>query len=473
MTEGTYKHPKYGWTVALSHGWAAASDDLEQATFVPPGDLTEASPRLQVVVQDLTTSPMTQSEFTEVCLFHLRRIKEGIEAKETTLAGLRADVVEFTASDAGGPPTTIRQSWVVKDSVALVATYSALEGHFAAHSEAADALLASLSLDGAHTVSYVDHSAVLYMVPQYDAEHLLVVRVPATWASEPMQRSPSGSATQFAFRGPLTERPGEPAVLMKLLVSVATVPLGTTLAAYTELVQRQLQEIRAVGTPISGAELGGREARRVCFRTDLLREGRRFWQVWTVNGRDAVTLTFVEAADDEETRPMRVFERIEETFAFVRPEDEVSTHVLYENLEHSVSMLFPDCYAPCEGFLGSLVTFISKRNKVPQFQSTLGILVKSRGTFTLPELCSVLREQILDQPGSELESSKDIVLGGNPAMLSQYSVINEGLPGKFAQWVSIVGERAVVLNFTAEKESFEDVICRDGIERCVNSFRFF
>jgi serine/threonine-protein kinase len=86
---------------------------------------------VNVLVRDMSDYPITFENFTTVNLQLLEQLTLGsftlITSTQTTLAGNEAHKIVYTLGSNGYPTMKLMQVWTVKDDVAYVITYTALD----------------------------------------------------------------------------------------------------------------------------------------------------------------------------------------------------------------------------------------------------------------------------------------------------------------------------------------------------------
>eukprot|EP01105_Mastigella_eilhardi_P024777 TRINITY_DN6535_c0_g1_i4.p1 TRINITY_DN6535_c0_g1~~TRINITY_DN6535_c0_g1_i4.p1 ORF type:complete len:427 (+),score=117.64 TRINITY_DN6535_c0_g1_i4:33-1283(+) len=317
---------------ALRERLAAQHADTAQGT-TPEEDVL---PKLVVLVQDLTSNPMSLADFTMVSKYHLETVvKHEVEVVPQQLGGLPGSRTQYFSQEPLGL-FGFCQAWTIKDDRAYVVTFSARaddesRGQFHELLPLFAQCLAGFSLE--HTARLYKSLCASMLLTQYvNLQHLVGVRVPSTWERKEWRRE-EGTVAEFRTVTALTTDPAEVPVLLKLTITVCgAAPAGTptqkqqplTLDAYSRLVESQLAQIGVSQLRVTDyAFCDGHPGHLALFDTTLLKEGTQFAQAWGVRGRRAFAFTCASSCGSDDRRPLPIFERILSTVRFLSPDDDV------------------------------------------------------------------------------------------------------------------------------------------------------
>jgi len=157
------------------------------------------------------------------------------------------------------------------------------------------------------------------------------------------------------------------------------------------------------------------------------------------------------------------------------PEPELTKDFLtYENPTHGIRIKYPKDWTMQEGFMGTVVVFLSpKADASDVFQENLNVGVEdlSGVSITLDEYT----ELTIDQMGqfitdfTVIESGKT-TLAGNPAYKIVYTGSQAQYSIKWMQIWAIKDDKAYLITYTAETDSFSDFL--EIVEAMISSFEF-
>ena len=498
-----YKHEESGFEIKPPAGWYLTAEDKGTAVFA--ASEKEDSAQLNVILQQVGPD-MTLQDFTSMSKSQLEdRTGIPILTRNEALAGMDGVRCEYMISnpysDSDDDARGIYQAWCLYHGVAFIITFTAaLQGTnkcgyrdlFSAAKRAID----SFSLENA-TVSFQNFYSTVFLYRRKLPPGMgAAIYLPASWtASQEVRKSAffpekePQEIAHFEFNGKLDEDPDSLPLCMRLTVTADRLPDGVTLDRYTDMVYRQLRMIRAQSVSLLRRKfvLGGLPADFCIFETrDVVREGGRFFHMWTVKDRRAYVLALaISSTDPDEKRPFEMFARIAANFAFDGDKERAeATRKLgvYENFEKRFGICFPESFSGKDNYMGNTVSFFSKdaMSAVADVTTTtLNVIFEELGSenVTLDNLCETLKSQIDGQGSCRIvnEIMSDYKILGAPVKCISYILEIDSECLKFVQYASIAKESsyAVVISFGSDENRFEAEFRKLGIEKCINSVYVF
>ncbi len=152
----TMSLPWYGISVQYPSTWTADTNAVEEGNVVlagmilGPAGTNGARPNLNVVVEDLSTAPLTLNQYTEEALQKERAFfsEMTITSRDrTTVAGFAADRVRFDAVFAG-VPLRYEQVWFLRGPQVIVWTFTDQPGTFESNVAVFRGVLETLTVSG-------------------------------------------------------------------------------------------------------------------------------------------------------------------------------------------------------------------------------------------------------------------------------------------------------------------------------------
>lgn len=499
-----YKHGESGFEICPPAGWYLTAEDKGTAVFGSSDKMDCA--QLNIILQQVGPD-MTLQDFTAVSKSQLEdRVGISVHLRNEALAGMAGARCEYMVtnpySDSDEDTRGIYQAWCLYRGVAFILTFTAaLEstdgcGYRKLFGVAKKAI-ESFSLEHA-TVDYQNFYSTVFLYKRKLPPGMgASIYVPASWtASQEVRKSAFGhdkeaqEIAHFEFNGKLDEDPDSLPLCMRLTVTADRLPGEVTLDKYSDMVYRQLGIMRAQNVSLLRRKftLGGLPADFCIFETkDVVREGARFFHMWTVKDRRAYVLALaITSADPDERRPFEMFTRIAANFTFDGDKERAEATrklAVYENFEKRFGICFPESFSGKDNYMGNTVSFFTKdamtATTSDETTTTLNVIFEELDseTVTLDKLCETLKGQIDVQGNCRIvnEIMSDYKILGAPVKCISYILEVESECLKFVQYASIAKESscAVVISFGSDENRFEAEFRKLGIEKCINSVYVF
>jgi len=461
----SYENPLLGIKMSYPATWTR-QDNIAGAvvSFSPSADDSVNTPSLNIVIQDLTSNPLSLDDFTTVSLYQMEQMLSDVKDMSvlaTNLAGNPGKNITYITT-LQGTTLKFRQVFTLKDDVAYIITFSAPYNSHDNFTQTIEACIKTFTLITKRGVGSV------CLAPFLNKPYSYFIRIPKGWERQEFK---NGAVQRFDFKkGGVSQ--------VTLIVNVDYFPQNS-LEVYSNIVKSQISQITGVPNPIvDGAQLAGVSAKRATFYTSSTLVPGRYHQIWTVQNNFAGVITLIHNTpedDPEQGEYKPLFERVLESFNFVKPDYVLDPSYKYENLTLGFSINFPERFAPQEGFMGATVSFVVPEHiSTHTFGTNINVVVQRmpNQVLTLEEFCSTIKQQ-LDQTVADIRTTKEsyLPIAGVVGKESQYSGRIEDQPVKFVQRVAIVNDKAVVLSFAVERDKFEREFRTVG--KYLDTFKFF
>lgn len=134
----------------------------------------------------------------------------------------------------------------------------------------------------------------------------------------------------------------------------------------------------------------------------------------------------------------------------------------YTNSQHGLSIQYPSNFEAIEGFMGSVVAFMSPQESVDDdFFQNVNILTEDIAGYdiTLEEYTQLTIDGInalVTNATFEDQQTQGITVDGNEAVLVQYTGVQGQYTLRFKQVLTLVGDTAYVFTYTANAENTND-----------------
>jgi hypothetical protein len=463
MALSTYVNPLLGIKMEYPASWTK-QDNVAGAvvSFSPTADESVNTPSLNIVVQDLSSNPLSLDDFTTVSLYQMEQMLtevKGMSVNPRELAGNPGKNISYTTT-LQNTTLKFRQVFTLVENIAYIITFSAPINVHDNYSVLIETCINTFSLIPQRGIGSIS------LVPVLNKPYSYFIRVPKGWER---QEFSAGSVQRFDYK-----RQGVSQVT--LIVNVDYFPQDN-LETYTNIVKSQISQITDAPNPIVGdAQLGGVPAKRATFHTSATLVPGRYFQIWTVHEKFAGVITMIHntpADDPEQDEYKPLFERVLDSFSFVTPDYVLDPSYKYENLTLGFSINFPERFMPQEGFMGATVSFVIPEPMQTSFGTNINVVVQRmpNQVLTLDEFCNTIKQQ-LDSTVENIQTTGEsyLPIAGVTGKESHYSGRIEDQLVKFVQRVAIVHDKAVVLSFAVERDKFEKEFRTVG--KYLDTFKF-
>jgi hypothetical protein len=443
----SYENRLLGISMKYPDGWTRQENVAGAVvSFSPSAEDNVNTPSLNIVVQDLTSNPLSLDDFTTVSLYQMEQMLVDVRdmnVQGTSLAGNAGKNISYTTT-LQGTQLKFRQVFTLKDDVAYIITFSAPTASHESFSSLIDKCIKTFTLVAKRGIGSV------CLAPFLNKSYSYFIRVPKGWERQEFK---NGAVQRFDFKkGGVAQ--------LTLIVAVDYFPQDN-LDTYTEILKHQIAQI-AGPAHVESTHLGGVVAKQTTFYSTATQVPGRYYQIWTVHNKFAGVITLINnipETDPEQEEYKPLFERVVNSFSFVRSDYVVDPSYKYENLTLGFSMNFPERFMPQEGFMGATVSFVVPEHIATQtFGTNINVVVQRSPSqaLTLEEFCSTIYSQ-LEHTVQDLQTTKEstIPIAGVMGKEGHYSGKIENQQVKFVQRVAIVGDKALVLSFASERDKFE------------------
>eukprot|EP01113_Clastostelium_recurvatum_P021266 TRINITY_DN2517_c0_g1_i1.p1 TRINITY_DN2517_c0_g1~~TRINITY_DN2517_c0_g1_i1.p1 ORF type:complete len:499 (-),score=143.52 TRINITY_DN2517_c0_g1_i1:640-2070(-) len=444
-----YSNDTFGVRIGYPQGWLLQENIGGAVVAFSPAPEDTQAPTLNVVVQDLSSNPMSLDDFTSVSLYQMEQMLQevaDVDVSATVLAGNPGKRVQYSTRMQSFY-LKFFQTYTLKDDIAYIITFSAPPAIHDALKGVIEQCIEKFE------ITEKKGTPSLALREYHNKKNEFKLHHPMSW-KRVGEHSPSNAVWEY-----IPKNQKDP--MIRMIAHVDRVPSTFTLDDFTTLVMSQYTKA-GTAAAITDTHLGGHPAKRALFSGRSLLYPGRYLHVWTIRNSRAYSVTFihaVDAPDPDMDLYLPIFERVVATFGFTPAEYVKNTSRRYENLTHKFGLNFPNGYEVQEGFMGATVSFSTPEPQTDNnFASNINVVVQDMTgqNMNLDEFADMLRQQLnMSVEDCHILDISDTLVAGQVGRQFTYQGKISTLTIKFVQKVVITQGKAVVLSFASERPKFE------------------
>jgi hypothetical protein len=442
--------------------------------------------------------------YTSMSLYQLTSILDvnlSSQPEDISVGGVPGKAVQYKMDTPEHGSMTFYQGWTVAHGFAFVLTLSAPTAEAGPLIKLAQESVSAFTwlpeaptLLASHAAAAVSAAKsdgdgkggraiqLLFCNPIHRPGQRFVAYTPTGWQ---LQQEDGPRVLHAVYKGTLSAAPEEPVVLLSF--SVTMEHKCASLDALTSAIQGRLAHLlgaQAADVAVESTTVSGLPGARISFASRALivdapnpLDTPHFTLTWTVDTASSTgyVLTAASSAPAADRRADPLFARLTESFRLV-PAAYEPAHASrrYEHLEYGVRIDYPAHFSVVEDFLGATVAFV--REAAGSFGSHVNFVCYDRSEVSLggslDEFTDVIKAQLEYIKNCEIDDDTVDTLGGVDAKRLVYRGQVSSFSVKFHQVYALRGDKAYILCFAAEQDSF-DAEFSFVKEICFDNFTFF